>query len=175
MRPPPLFLPPSGDSNAAKPSHHQDANAPLLNHDALAQTGADSGSCGSSRDGDWDDTDEGTAQHDLFFQELRALPSVFASCALPLLLSSAAAVGETIIAAWLGPQALLAYAAATFIQAPITSIAGAMVDACGMLSVAPSFCTAFPLVTRGFWRKPSIVRLYALPIELTLLAQALKP
>lgn len=134
MRPPPLFLPPSGDSNAAKPSHHQDANAPLLNHDALAQTGADSGSCGSSRDGDWDDTDEGTAQHDLFFQELRALPSVFASCALPLLLSSAAAVGETIIAAWLGPQALLAYAAATFIQAPITSIAGAMVDACGMLS-----------------------------------------
>jgi hypothetical protein len=107
-----------------------------MHHDALAQTGADGGSCSSSRDEEWDDTDEGTAPLVLFAEELRGLPFAFASCALPLVLSSAAAAGETIIAAWLGPQALLAYAAATFIQAPVTSIVGAMVDACGMLSAS---------------------------------------
>jgi hypothetical protein len=137
MRPPPLFLPPPADTNAAAASHLHDTHAPLLQHDVLALSGANSGSCGSSRDGDWDDTDEGTASHVLFFEELRFLPSAFASCALPLFFSSAAAAGETIIAAWLGPQALLAYAAASFIQAPVTSIVGAMVDACGMLSTAP--------------------------------------
>ena len=94
-------------------------------------------SCGSSRDGDWDDTDEGTPQHVLFFEELRSLASACASCVMPLLSTAAAAAGETITAAWLGPHALLAYAGATFIQAPVTSIVGAMVDACGMLSASP--------------------------------------
>jgi hypothetical protein len=111
--------------------------APLLQHDALAHAVADAGSCGSSRDGDWEDTDEGTAEHVLFFEELRFLSSDFMTCAMPLLFTAAAAAGETISAAWLGPEALLAYAGATLIQAPVTSIVGALVDACGMLSIAP--------------------------------------
>jgi hypothetical protein len=120
MRPPPASSPP-----------HSLARAPLLQQDALAHAGGDAGSYGSS---DWDDTDEGTEQHVLFLEELRLLFSSYVSCVLPLLSTAASAAGETITAAWLGPDALLTYAGATLIQAPVTSIVGAMADACGMLS-----------------------------------------
>ncbi len=119
MPPPPSSSPPLNPS------------APLLHHDALAHAGGDAGSCGSC---DWDDTDEGTELHVLFFEELRLMSSAFVSCLMPLLSTAATAAGETITAAWLGPEALLAYAGATLIQAPVTSIVGAMADACGMLS-----------------------------------------
>lgn len=145
MRPPPLSLPPPNTSLPPAPSSSLAHRAPLLQHDALAHAAADAGrhaaadagSCGSSRDEDWEDTDEGTAESALFFEELRFLSSDFVSCVMPLLFTAAAAAGETITAAWLGQEALLAYAGATMIQAPVTSIVGALVDACGMLSTAP--------------------------------------
>jgi hypothetical protein len=137
MRPPPLSLPPPNASLPPAPSSSLAHRAPLLQHDALAHAAADAGSCDSSRDEDWEDTDEGTAESALFFEELRFLSSDFLSCVMPLLFTAAAAAGETISAAWLGQEALLAYAGATMIQAPVTSIVGALVDACGMLSTAP--------------------------------------
>jgi hypothetical protein len=112
-----------------------------LQHDSLKVSGV-SASSDSSKDEDWDDTDEGTAEGELFFQEFRFLSISFVSCAFPLLLSAASAAAETLTATWLGPRELLIYAGVTLLQAPVTSIIGAMVDACGMLSNDPH-CPAF--------------------------------